>query len=35
MAKGKAGYAFNTSQRRKLTNSSLATYKMLVGRGWG
>ncbi|PRW21106.1 flagellar associated membrane [Chlorella sorokiniana] len=34
-AKGKAGYAFNTSQRRKLTNSSLATYKMLLAfLGW-
>lgn len=32
-AKGKAGYAFNTTQRRKLTNSSITTYKMLVGCG--
>ncbi|KAI7846027.1 hypothetical protein COHA_000564 [Chlorella ohadii] len=30
MAKGRAGYAVNASQRRKLTNSSVATYKMLL-----
>ena len=35
VAKGKAGYALNTSQRRKLTNSSLATSKMLVGGAAG
>lgn len=33
-AKGSAGYAVSASQRRKMTNSSLTTYKILVG-SWG